>query len=244
MSIISAFFHFVYAFFRNRVILAAENLALRQQLAILQRQLVESFLFDTAPKYLIRDRDSIYRQIVEDCLENLGIEEVITAPRSSWQNLFVERLIGTVRRELLDHVIMLNEKHLMQLLADFFGYYHASRCHRSLNGNSPGPRQIEPPEEWPGRIYPDGQRSSSSLGVTCQARGSALGIPVHASEFDAVQPPPTHCLLTTFRGKSATNSVQGVTCACTAKLDHGQLPRSTVHDCRKKRTQKSNLLPT
>lgn len=81
------------------------------------------------------------------CLKHLGIEEVVTAPRSPWQNGYVERLIGTLRRELLNHVIVLNDRHLMKLLTEFFRYYHAARCHQALSGNSPDPRDIEPPDK-------------------------------------------------------------------------------------------------
>ena len=113
-------------------------------------QLKQAFPFETAPKYLIRDRDGIYGHAVQRSLEQLGIEEVVTAPRSPWQNPYVERLIGTLRRELLDHVIVLNEQHLMLHLKSYFDYYHGTRCHQSLDGNSPDPRLVEPPEK--GRV--------------------------------------------------------------------------------------------
>ena len=113
-------------------------------------QLRQAFPFDEAPRYLIRDRDGIYGEEVRRCLKALGIEEVVIAPRSPWQNPFVERLIGTLRRELLDHVIVLGERHLMRLLRDYFTYYHQARCHQSLNGNAPDPRAVEPPER--GRV--------------------------------------------------------------------------------------------
>ncbi len=109
------------------------------------QQLREAFPFDEAPRYLIRDRDGIYGDKVRRCLEGLGIEEVVTAPRSPWQNPYVERLIGTLRRELLDHVIVLNERHLRRLLTSFFEYYHRWRPHRSLDRNAPQPREVEPP---------------------------------------------------------------------------------------------------
>jgi transposase InsO family protein len=76
----------------------------------------------------------------------MGIEEVITASRSPWQNPFVERLIGTIRRECLNHFIVLNEAHLKRILKSFFHYYHTARTHRSLDCNAPVPRAVEPPE--------------------------------------------------------------------------------------------------
>jgi transposase InsO family protein len=114
------------------------------------RQLIQAFPFDTAPRYLIRDRDSIYGEVVRRCLKNLGTEEVVTAPRSPWQSPYSERLNGTLRRELLDHVIVFNERHLMRLLAKYFEYYHEARCHQALGNNAPVPRRVEPPEQ--GRV--------------------------------------------------------------------------------------------
>ena len=109
------------------------------------QQLREAFPFDEAPRYLIRDRDGIYGVEVRRCLKSMGIEEVVIAPRSPWQNPFVERLIGTLRRELLDHVIVLNERHLRRLLRSYLEYYHQARCHRALDQNAPVPRAVEPP---------------------------------------------------------------------------------------------------
>jgi putative transposase len=115
------------------------------------QQLREAFPFDTAPRYLIRDRDGIYGEEVKRCLKSMGIEEVVIAPRSPWQSPYVERLIGTIRLELLDHVIVLNERHLRRLMTEFFGYYHTCRTHRSLDQNAPEPRDIEPPER--GKVW-------------------------------------------------------------------------------------------
>ena len=75
----------------------------------------------------------------------MGIEEVVTAPRSPWQNPYVERLIGSIRRECLDHVIIFNERHLRHVLARYFQYHHRSRTHLSLDKDCPQPRPIQPP---------------------------------------------------------------------------------------------------
>ncbi len=96
---------------------------------------------------MIRDNDGIYGDAVPRCLEAMGIEEVLTAPHSPWQNPYCERLIGTLRRELLDHVIVLDERHLKKLLRDYCTYYHSSRTHRSLEQNAPDLRAVEPPEQ-------------------------------------------------------------------------------------------------
>jgi putative transposase len=110
------------------------------------QQIVEAFPYDSAPKYLLRDNDSIYGQAFQNRIASLGIEEVKTAYHSPWQNPFVERLIGSVRRECLNHVIVLNERHLHRILSEYFDYYNNSRAHLSLDGNAPLPREVEPPE--------------------------------------------------------------------------------------------------
>jgi transposase InsO family protein len=109
------------------------------------QQVVEAFPFDTAPRYLIRDRDCIYGARFRNRAKSLGIEEVITAPRSPWQNPYVERLIGSIRRECLNHVIIFNERHLRQQLESYSTYYHEVRTHLSLDKQSPVPRSVEPP---------------------------------------------------------------------------------------------------
>ena len=105
---------------------------------------------ESAPRYLIRDRDGIYGAKVHRWLASLNIEEVVTAPRSPWQNPFVERLIGSIRRECLDHVLILNEGHLRRLLSFYLAYYHQARPHLGLGHNAPEPRAVEPPER--GRV--------------------------------------------------------------------------------------------
>jgi transposase InsO family protein len=106
------------------------------------RQVIEAFPDETAPRFLLRDRDRIYGGAFQRTTECLGIEEVVTAARSPWQNAYVERLIGTVRRECLDHVIVLDEVHLRRILARYFAYYNESRCHLSLDGDTPEPRRV------------------------------------------------------------------------------------------------------
>ena len=110
------------------------------------RQLLESFPFDTAPRFLIRDNDSIFGGEFSHRVKSLGIEEVRTAIRSSWQNSYCERLIGSIRRECLDHIIVVSEQHLRRVLRSFFDYYHSSRTHQSLANDCPSPRSVEPPE--------------------------------------------------------------------------------------------------
>lgn len=108
------------------------------------QQIVEAFPWEEAPKYLLRDRDSIYSTYFRRRVKDFGIEEVSTAPRSPWQNPFVERIIGSIRRDCLDHVVVLNEQHLRRILRSYFEYYHTSRNHLSLNKDPPASRTVEP----------------------------------------------------------------------------------------------------
>ncbi len=110
------------------------------------QQLVEAFPFDTAPSYLLRDGDGIYGDRVRRKIDSLGIDEVVTAPASPWQNAYVERVIGSLRRERLDHVIILNERHLRRLLSSYLGYYHSWRTHRSLDQDAPDGRPVQSAE--------------------------------------------------------------------------------------------------
>jgi transposase InsO family protein len=110
------------------------------------RQIVEAFPWETAPSYLIRDRDGIYGDEFTRCVHSLGIKQVVTARRSPWQNGYVERVIGSIRRECTDHVIVFNENHLHRLLQSYIHYYHRSRTHLSLEKDAPEPRPVEPAE--------------------------------------------------------------------------------------------------
>jgi len=107
------------------------------------QQVVEAFPYDEAPRYLIRDRDGIYGEFFKRRVEGMNIEEVLIAPRSPWQNSYVERLIGSIRRECLDHMIILNEEHLRRVLSAYLQYYHDDRCHLSLDRNTPNRREVE-----------------------------------------------------------------------------------------------------
>jgi transposase InsO family protein len=109
------------------------------------QQLGEAFPFDQAPKYLLRDRDGIFGADFSSEVKDLGMKEVLGAPRSPWQRAYVERLIGTIRRECLDHVIVFNEGSLYRHIQSFLAYYHASRTHLSLGKDTPGTRAVQPP---------------------------------------------------------------------------------------------------
>ena len=107
------------------------------------RQITEAFPWDEAPKYLIRDRDSIYGVVVKWRLQAMGIRDRPIAAASPWQNGYAERLIGTIRRECLDHVIVLGEAHLRCLLHNYAHYYNATRTHWSLGKDAPLSRPIQ-----------------------------------------------------------------------------------------------------
>jgi len=110
------------------------------------QQLREAFPFDQLPLYLLRDRDAIFGNDFRKQVRDMGICEVLSAPRSPWQRAYVERVIGSIRRECLDHVIVFQERSLRRTLNSYFDYYHRSRTHLSLAKDSPKPRPIQPPE--------------------------------------------------------------------------------------------------
>jgi putative transposase len=114
------------------------------------QQLRNAFPWDSAPRYLLRDRDRIFGDDFTRQVQDMGIEQVLSAPRSPWQRAYVERVIGTIRRECLDHVIIFNEAALYQQIKLFTAYYHESRTHLSLAKDSPESRAVQPPEQ--GRI--------------------------------------------------------------------------------------------
>jgi putative transposase len=109
------------------------------------QQLREAFPFEQIPRYLLRDRDRIFGAEFRKDLKAMGIKEVLSAPRSPWQRAYVERIIGTIRRECLDHVIVLNEASLYRHVKSFLAYYHESRTHLSLAKDTPEPRPVHPP---------------------------------------------------------------------------------------------------
>jgi len=113
--------------------------------AWLSPQVTEAFPWDSAPRYLLRDRDSSYGPHFRRRVDAMGIKEVVTAPRSPWQNAYVERVIGSIRRECLDHIVIFNERHLRRVLSSYVDYYHRTRTHLSLDKDCPDPRPLMPP---------------------------------------------------------------------------------------------------
>jgi transposase InsO family protein len=107
------------------------------------QQVTEAFPWNESPRYLIRDRDGIYGAAVTRRLRAMGIRDKPIAPGSPWQNAYAERLIGTIRRECLDHMIVFGETHLRWILGRYAAYYNGSRIHRSLDKDSPFHRAIE-----------------------------------------------------------------------------------------------------
>jgi putative transposase len=107
------------------------------------QQMIEAFPDDTAPRWLLRDRDAICGDAFRRRITSMGIGEVLSSPSSPWQNPYAERLIGSIRRECLDHVIVLGERHLRRILTDYLTYYHGSRTHLSLEKDPPTPRRVQ-----------------------------------------------------------------------------------------------------
>ena len=107
------------------------------------RQVTEAFPWDYAPQYLIRDRDRIYGAIFRDRVCAMGIRDKPIAPASPWQNCFVERLIGSIRRECVDHLVVLSEAHLRRVLRAYARYYNDIRIHQSLDKDAPVSRPVQ-----------------------------------------------------------------------------------------------------
>ncbi len=120
------------------------------------QQIGEAFPGDgTEPRYLLRDRDGAYGNEFRRVVRAIGIREILTAPQSPWQNPYAERVIGSIRRECLDHLIILNEDHLRQILGEYVRYYNQSRPHLSLDRNAPIPRDTQPPSQGPLVAFPE-----------------------------------------------------------------------------------------
>ncbi len=107
------------------------------------RQITEAFPWNEAPRYLIRDRDRIFGTMVTRRMRAMGIRDKPIAPASPWQNAFAELLIGSIRREYVDHIIVLGEAHLRRSLRSYANYYNEIRTHRSLNKDAPHSRAVQ-----------------------------------------------------------------------------------------------------
>jgi transposase InsO family protein len=139
-------FHLLYAFVIVRLgrrDLVWINITASPTAEWVARQITEAFPWDEAPHYLIRDRDQIYGSVVTRRLRAMGIRDKPTAPASLWQNGFAERLIGSIRRECLDHVVIWDETHLRRILKFYAGYYNEIRTHRSLDKDTPVSRRVQ-----------------------------------------------------------------------------------------------------
>jgi len=117
-------------------------------------QLIQAFPFDAAPKYLIRGRDGIYGEMVVKAIESMGIEEKVISARSPWQNGYCERVVGTLNRECLNHMIILNERHCFRVIKSYLEYYHRDRTHIGLGKDTPDGRPVEPPSLGPVKRRP------------------------------------------------------------------------------------------
>ncbi len=123
-------------------------------------QMIQAFPDGTAPRFLVQDRDRIYGEEFRERVKAIGIEEILMAPRSPWQNPFAERMIGTLRRDCLDHIVVLGEFHLRIILKKYLSYYHRARTHLALEKDAPEPRQIQSTRTWSRDRDSRGWRSS------------------------------------------------------------------------------------
>ena len=107
------------------------------------QQVIDAFPHNTAPRWLLRDRDAIYGEAFRQRVAGMGIEAVLSAPSSPWQNPYMERLIGSIRRDCLNHVVVFGEQHLRRVLTGYFAYYHGARTHLSLAKDAPTSRRVQ-----------------------------------------------------------------------------------------------------
>jgi putative transposase len=112
-------------------------------------QLREAFPWEAAPRYLLRDRDRIFGHEFVNQVRAMGMQQVLSAPRSPWQRAYIERLIGSIRRECLDHFIVFNERTLKHPLSAYADYYHTTRTHLALGKDCPEPRPVQAVELGP-----------------------------------------------------------------------------------------------
>jgi len=139
-------FDLLYAFIivrLDRRVLVWINVTTNPTAEWIARQLTEAFPWDEAPHCLIRDRDQIYGAIVTRRLRAMGIRDKPTAPASPWQNGFAERLIGSIRRECVDHFVVLGEAHLRRTLKSYARYYNETRTHLALDKDAPLSRPVK-----------------------------------------------------------------------------------------------------
>jgi transposase InsO family protein len=129
----------------ERRLLLHVNVTAHPYAAWAAQQMVEALGPEVQAVRLIRDRDGIYGRVFDERVAGLGLKTLRTAPRSPWQNGYTERFVGTLRRELLDHVIVLGERHLLRLLRAHARYYNEDRPHMSLGGDAPATRAVERP---------------------------------------------------------------------------------------------------
>ncbi|MBF0147959.1 MAG: transposase [Magnetococcales bacterium] len=122
------------------------NITTNPTAAWVAQQIRDAFPWDSAPRYLIHDRDPIFQGKCQDTLKAMGIKDVKTAPTSPWQNAYCERVIVSIRRECLDHIIVVNEEHLRRTLTSYLTYYHGTRTHLGLAKDCPESRTVQPME--------------------------------------------------------------------------------------------------
>ncbi len=145
LTVPTATFNVLYVFFvidhaRRRIRHA--NVTAHPSAAWVIQQLREAFPFESSLRYLILDRDAIFQGRVTAAIKNMGVKPKLISYRSPWQNGVAERWVATLRRELLDHVVVLNEKHLRRLVAEYVAYYNEDRCHCSVGKDAPVSRPV------------------------------------------------------------------------------------------------------
>ena len=183
LTVPTAIFGVLYVFFvlsveRRRVLHV--NVSAHPYAAWAAQQMIDAVGPDVVAERVIRDRDGIFGAVFDKRLVGMGLEQFRIAPRAPWQNGFAERFVGTIRRELLDHVIVLGERHLLRLVRDYVRFYNDDRPHMALDGDAPAGRAIEGPDGSEVVALPRVgglPQPSSRFVVPCNLRTTALGAP-------------------------------------------------------------------
>jgi len=177
-------FGIVYVFFvlsRERRRVLHVNVTRQPHAAWAAQQIVEAVGTDALPARLIRDRDSVFGAAFNTRVDHLGIRQLKISARSPWQNGYAERFVGTLRRELLDHLIVVGERHLLRAVRDYVAYYNGDRPHMSLGSDAPVTRPVEPPTR--GKVV----ASPESEDFTTATRGPRD----RRTSFSPAQAPPS-----------------------------------------------------
>jgi hypothetical protein len=173
------------------------------------------FRDDTAPRWLLRDRDAIYGDVFRRRVASMGITEAITSPSSPWQNPYAERLIGSLRRECLDHVIVLSPAHLRRMIARYVSYYHGTRTH--LPPSRTHPRHVASKRQRKVASWRSRRLVAFTFGTSDAQPDVTCHVPPGCNRSEHAISPPTH-----DRTRHLTSAIEFLTSAALEAVQSAQ----------------------